>query len=130
MQENRVVVSVQTDQVMVNDRIGQENQAMANDQTDQENRATDNDRIDQENQVMEIGQANLANRELDLRGTDRDMEDLLETDQVTEDHRVIDRDMAIRLTMGMDITIITTILITDGVDTGHGSGVVPSRSVQ
>jgi hypothetical protein len=102
---------------------------MSSVQIDQENQATDNDRIDQGNQAMETGQASLENRESDLQGTDRDMEDLPEIDQVTEDHRDM-ATMAIHLTMGMGITIITTILITDGVDTGHGSGVVPLRSVQ
>jgi hypothetical protein len=52
------------------------------------------------------------------------MEDLLAID-----HRDTDLGMGTHLIMDMDITT-TTIRITDGVDTGRGSGEAPLRSVR
>ncbi len=79
--------------------------------------------IDRTDPAMGIDQTDLASPESVLPGTDPVM--------------VIVRDMANRRiiglrTMGIIHTtdIITTIRITDGADTGRGSGAVPLRSVR
>ena len=82
--------------------------------------------IDRTDPAMDIDQTDLASPESVLPGTD----------PVT----VIVRDMANRRIIGLRtmgiihttdiITIITTIRIMDGADTGRGSGAVPLRSVR